>query len=189
KFLKQDPVMRILGVKQIGDLRNPISAPINAVNKLEAVKDLLRLLKEAGMIVGAFDADDLFDLNMKVIQSATQDLYSKLKILVGEIPRIADHVPLSSASIADHQTASSNYASAAEGGSDISSEPKRISLGLSRTSMMEVRSKIQRQGPARFSRPEKIMSSVDQITAATMSEDPSGTLQKYFEAALSRFLA
>ncbi|POM76613.1 Hypothetical protein PHPALM_6128 [Phytophthora palmivora] len=59
-----------------------------------AVNDLLRLLKEAGMTTGAFDSDDGFDLDLnfdlglKVIQTTTQDLFSKLKILVGEIPQI-----------------------------------------------------------------------------------------------------
>ncbi|POM64367.1 Hypothetical protein PHPALM_20105 [Phytophthora palmivora] len=76
----------ILRLKQVGDPREPVSAPIKTANKLEAVKDLLRLLKEAGMTTGAFDADDVFDLDLKVIQTATKDLFSKLKILVGEVP-------------------------------------------------------------------------------------------------------
>ncbi|POM61016.1 hypothetical protein PHPALM_30039, partial [Phytophthora palmivora] len=99
--------------------------------------------KEAGMTTGAFDADDIFDLDLKVIQTATKDLFSKLKILVGEIPQITDPVPSPPASITDRQTSSSHYASAAEDESDLSSEPKRMSLGPSGTSMLEARSKIQ----------------------------------------------
>ncbi|POM70407.1 Hypothetical protein PHPALM_13162 [Phytophthora palmivora] len=91
EFLDRNPVMRILRLKQVGDPREPVSAPIKTANKLEAVKDLLRLLKEAGMTTGAFDADDVFDLDLKVIQTATKDLFSKLKILVGEIPQIQCH--------------------------------------------------------------------------------------------------
>ncbi|POM65325.1 Hypothetical protein PHPALM_18975 [Phytophthora palmivora] len=145
EFLDRDPVMRILRLKQVGDPREPVSAPIKTANKLEAVKDVLRLLKEAGMTTGAFDADDVFDLDLKVIQTATKDLFSKLKILVGEIPQITDPVPSPPASITDRQTSSSHYASAAEDESDLSSEPKRMSLGPSGTSMLEARSKIQRR--------------------------------------------
>ncbi|POM63255.1 hypothetical protein PHPALM_27459, partial [Phytophthora palmivora] len=103
EFLDLDPVMRILKLKQ-------------------GSRDDL---------TGAFDADDVFDLDLKVIQTATKDLFSKLKILVGEIPQITDPVPLPPASIMDRQTTSSHYASAAEDESDLSSEPKRMSLGPS----------------------------------------------------------
>ncbi|POM72068.1 Hypothetical protein PHPALM_11280, partial [Phytophthora palmivora] len=67
----------------------------------------------------------------QVIQTATKDLFSKLKILVGEIPQITDPVPSPPASITDRQTSSSHYASAAEDESYLSSEPKRMSLGPS----------------------------------------------------------
>ncbi|POM71790.1 Hypothetical protein PHPALM_11588 [Phytophthora palmivora] len=73
------------------------------------------------MTAGAFDPDDGFDLDLKVIQIATQDLFSKLKILVGAIPPITDPVPSPSASITDRLTFSSHYASAAEDKSYLSS--------------------------------------------------------------------
>ncbi|POM61339.1 hypothetical protein PHPALM_29660 [Phytophthora palmivora] len=189
EFLDRDPVMRILRLNQVGDPREPVSAPIKTANKLEAVKDLLRLLKEAGMTTGAFDADDVFDLDLKVIQTATKDLFSKLKILVGEIPQISDPVPSPPASITDRQTSSSHYASAAEDESDLPSEPKRMSLGPSGTSMLEARSKIQRRNQPRSGRSRTFPASGDQITAATTSDASSGTLQKYLKAAMSRFLA
>ncbi|POM72921.1 LOW QUALITY PROTEIN: Eukaryotic/viral aspartic protease, active site, partial [Phytophthora palmivora] len=165
------------------------AAPIKTANKLEAVKDLLRLLREAGMTIGAFDADDVFDLDLKVIQTATQDLFSRLKILVGEVPHITDPVPSPPASITDRQTPSSHYALTAEDESDLSSEPKRMPLGPSGTSMLEARSKIQRRNQPRSGRSRTILPSDDQITAATTSDASPGTLQKYFEAAMSRFLA
>ncbi|POM62560.1 hypothetical protein PHPALM_28276 [Phytophthora palmivora] len=189
EFLDRDTVMRILRLKQVGDPREPVSAPIKTANKLETVKDILRLLMEAGMTTGAFDADDVFDLDLKVTQTATQDLFSRLKILVGEVPQITDPVPSPPASITDRQTSSSHYASAAEDESDLSSEPKRMSLGPSGTSTLEARSKIQRWSQPRFGRPRTIPPFEDQITAATTSDASSGTLQKYFEAAMSRFLA
>ncbi|POM69109.1 Hypothetical protein PHPALM_14645 [Phytophthora palmivora] len=110
EFLEQDPVMWILRLKQIGDPSEPVSAPFKTANHLEAAKDLLRLLKEAEMTTGAFDAEDVFGQDLKVIQTATQDLFSKLKILVGEIPQITDPVPSPPASITDRQTSSPHYA-------------------------------------------------------------------------------
>ncbi|POM60947.1 hypothetical protein PHPALM_30120, partial [Phytophthora palmivora] len=167
EFLDRDPVMRILRLKQVRDPREPVSAPIKTANKLEAVKDLSRLLKEAGVTTGAFDADDVFDLDLK------------LKILVGEIPQITDPVPSPPASITDRQTSSSHYASAAEDESNLSSEPKRMSLGPSGSSMLEARSKIQRRNQPISDRSRTIPASEDQITAATTSDASSGTLQKF----------
>ncbi|POM75934.1 Prohibitin-2, partial [Phytophthora palmivora] len=71
---------------------------------------------------------------------------SKSAELVGEaIKNNPDPVPSPPASITERQTSSSHYASAAEDESDLSSEPKRMSLGPSGTSMLEARSKIQRR--------------------------------------------
>ncbi|POM63372.1 Hypothetical protein PHPALM_21243, partial [Phytophthora palmivora] len=139
------------------------------------------------MTTEAFDADDVFNLDLKAIQTATKDLFSKLKILVGEIPQITDSVPSPPASITDRS--SSHYASAAEDESDLSSEPKRMSLGPPGTSMLEARSKIQRRNQPRSGCSRTIPASEDQITTATTSDTSSGTLQKYFEAAMSRYLA
>ncbi|POM62954.1 hypothetical protein PHPALM_27828 [Phytophthora palmivora] len=143
--------------------------------------------EEAGMTTGVFDADDVFDLDLKVIQTATKDLFSKLKILVGEIPQITDPVPSPPASTTDHQTSSSHYASAAEDESDLSSEPKRMSLGPSGTSMLETRSKIQRRNQPRSGRSRTIPASEDQITAATTSDVSSGTLQNMLHYAHEDF--
>ncbi|KAE9023104.1 hypothetical protein PR002_g11789 [Phytophthora rubi] len=46
--------------------------------------DLLRLLKEAGLTAGAFDADDLFHLEVDEIRVATSALFNMLKPMVGE---------------------------------------------------------------------------------------------------------
>ncbi|POM67072.1 LOW QUALITY PROTEIN: Hypothetical protein PHPALM_16976 [Phytophthora palmivora] len=55
--------------------------------------------------------------------------------------------------------------------------------------MLEARFKIQRRNQSRSGRSKTIPPSHDQITAATTSDASSDTLQKYFEAAMSRFLA
>ncbi|KAG3101477.1 hypothetical protein PI124_g14693 [Phytophthora idaei] len=115
-FLYQDPVMRILQPKQIEDPQRPVRAPMQTSNKLTAVKDLLRLLTDAGIVAGAFNAEDLFELDLDRIESTTRDLFNKIKFIVGEALQIPD--PTSSPRIS--QPASSNYASAAEEGSDTS---------------------------------------------------------------------
>ncbi|POM61279.1 LOW QUALITY PROTEIN: hypothetical protein PHPALM_29726, partial [Phytophthora palmivora] len=211
EFLDRDPVTRILRLKQVRDPREPVSAPIKTANKLEAVKDLLRLLKGAGMTTGVFDAGDVFDLDLKVIQTATKDLFSKLKILVGEIPQIIDPVPSPPASITDRQTSSSHYPSAVEDESDLSSEPKRMPLGPSgaiqdpTSESAEIRPLKDDPG---LRRPDHsshnvrcLIRHLAEVFGAAMSrflaeqrgpiidDASSGTMQKYFEAAMSRFLA
>ncbi|KAG3113823.1 hypothetical protein PI125_g6995 [Phytophthora idaei] len=49
-FLYQDPVMRILQPKQIEDPQRPVRAPMQTSHKLTAVKDLLSLLTDAGIV-------------------------------------------------------------------------------------------------------------------------------------------
>ncbi|KAG3100961.1 hypothetical protein PI124_g21848 [Phytophthora idaei] len=105
------------------------------------MKDLLRLFTDAGIVAGAFDAEDLFELDLDLIQSTTRDLFNKIKFIVGETSQIPD--PTSSPRIS--RPAPSNYASAAEEESDTSSAPRRMSLGPSGASMLEIRAKSQRQ--------------------------------------------
>ncbi|GMF44469.1 unnamed protein product [Phytophthora fragariaefolia] len=80
-FLALGPVM--LELKQLGDLQGPLAPPQMATGKLDAVKSLMSLPKEAGLVAGRFDANDLFDLDLDQIQSSTQGLFDKLKALVG----------------------------------------------------------------------------------------------------------
>ncbi|OWZ10111.1 hypothetical protein PHMEG_00017091 [Phytophthora megakarya] len=53
--LLHDPVLAIIQVRQIGDLTGPISKPNTSTDRLNAVKILLDLLQEAGLIAGEFD--------------------------------------------------------------------------------------------------------------------------------------
>ncbi|OWY97158.1 hypothetical protein PHMEG_00032383, partial [Phytophthora megakarya] len=101
--LLQDPVLAIIQVRQIGDLTGAISKPNTSTDRLNAVKILLDLLQEAGLVAGEFDPDALFEMELGAIQATTQDLYESLKILVGE------HVPTLDL---NYQTGSSHYASA-----------------------------------------------------------------------------
>ncbi|GMF41747.1 unnamed protein product [Phytophthora fragariaefolia] len=49
-FLALDSVMRMLELKQIEDLQGPLAPPQMATGKLDAVKGLMSLLKEAGLV-------------------------------------------------------------------------------------------------------------------------------------------
>ncbi|OWZ11024.1 hypothetical protein PHMEG_00016009 [Phytophthora megakarya] len=142
------------------------------------------------MTPGPFDADALFDLDLDVIQTTSRDLFRKLKILVGEVLQSPDPLPLIMTDVGDNLLVSSHYESAADNGSDTSSEPpRRMSLGPSGTSMLEVRSKIRRASPARSSRRDNGSAPTDQATATESSDRSVGILQKFFNAAMDRYLA
>ncbi|OWY95759.1 hypothetical protein PHMEG_00034157 [Phytophthora megakarya] len=189
-FVDQDPVMQALKLKRIADPKKPVTTPATLANRFDVAMELIRLLKEAGMVAGSFDADTLFDLYLDVIQATSRDLFQKLKILVGAVLQSPDPLPLTTTDAGDNLTVSSHYASAAEDGSDTSSGPSlRMSLGPSGVSMLEARSKIRRSSPARSSRRDNGSSPTDQATATESSDRSVGSLQKFFNAAMDRYLA
>ncbi|EGZ06602.1 hypothetical protein PHYSODRAFT_399671, partial [Phytophthora sojae] len=196
-FLRQDPVMVIVRPEQIDDPKGLISARRVTDNKLMAVKNLLGLLKEAGFVAGAFEANDLFDQDLDVIQTAIQTLVDKLRPLVDMIadspdPKVPDPVspaPVSSPRVeATGYRSSSPYVSAAEHVSDTSSEPQRMSLGPSGSAMLDARSRSQRQERMRSGPRKQKPKSTDRTTSATGSDESNGKLESYFEAAMARFL-
>jgi hypothetical protein len=65
-------------------------------------------LKGAGIVLGSFDADELFNVEMAKIRETTLDLYTKLAPLVGSVVPLEQSEPQSARS----QTGSSQYASA-----------------------------------------------------------------------------
>ncbi|OWY91139.1 hypothetical protein PHMEG_00040409 [Phytophthora megakarya] len=159
-------------------------------NGFDAAMELIRLSKEAGMIPGSSDANARFDLELDVIQTTSRDLFQKLKVLVGEVPQRPDPLPLTTTDAVYNLTVSSHYASVAEYGPDTSSEPpRRMSLEPSGASMLEARSKIHRSSPARSSRRDNGSAPTDQATVTESSDRSVGTLQKYFNAAMDRYLA
>lgn len=56
-----------------------MSEPAAGSNKLEAVMALLRLLTESGIVDGAFEADDLFELKLGDVEHALKTLFAMLK--------------------------------------------------------------------------------------------------------------
>ncbi|GMF82159.1 unnamed protein product [Phytophthora fragariaefolia] len=145
-FLALDLVMRMLELKQIGDLQGPLAPPQRATGKLDAAKGLMSLLKEEGLVAGRFDANDLFDSDLDQIRSSTQGLFDRLKALVEEIQPKTNSA-MSEPELPTHNGSTgcrtaSPYVSAAEG-SDTSSEPRRMSLGPSGSAMLQAKSQIQ----------------------------------------------
>ncbi|KAG6606579.1 Eukaryotic/viral aspartic protease, active site [Phytophthora cinnamomi] len=155
----------------------------------------MHLLKETGLVAGQFDPNDLFDLDLDQIQASTHGLFDKLRVLVGEIP--ATSLPMvpdpgSASTKADSTSCrtSSPFVSAAEAGSDTSSEPRRMSLGPSGASMLQARSKAQRPDHPRSGSRKQTAKQADQVTTATGSgsDESTGRLESYFQAVMSRFL-
>ncbi|KAE8951356.1 hypothetical protein PR001_g33758, partial [Phytophthora rubi] len=127
--MTHNPILQILRPTQIGDQTGPVTAPVSTDNNLEAIKILMNLLWEAGLVAGAFDADDLFRPDLRMYQITTKELFDKLKVIVGEKetnPTSPDS-PTQIGSTGDRT--SSPFVSAAEADSDASSEPRRMSLG------------------------------------------------------------
>ncbi|GMG18505.1 unnamed protein product [Phytophthora fragariaefolia] len=60
-FLVEDSVMKIMRLKIVGTLQGPVTAPVVKTDKLDAIKMLMHLLKEAGIVQGAFEVKELFD--------------------------------------------------------------------------------------------------------------------------------
>ncbi|GMF50552.1 unnamed protein product [Phytophthora fragariaefolia] len=159
-FLALDPVMRMLELKQIGDLQGPLAPPQRATGKLDAVKDLMSLLKEAGLVAGRFDANDLFDLDLDQIRPSTQDLLDRLKDLVGEIQ------PKTDSAMPDPGL------------------PMHIGSTGCRTASPQIPDPKGEKSKPRSKR--QPVTSMDPTTSA--SDTSAGRLETYFQAAMSRFL-
>ncbi|KAG2910541.1 hypothetical protein PC110_g9702 [Phytophthora cactorum] len=88
ELLDNDPVMKILHLRQIGDPKSQISTPSATSDQLVAAKNLFQLLKDAGLVAGTFDADDLFDFEINGTQTASSELYRSLNMSIGENSRM-----------------------------------------------------------------------------------------------------
>ncbi|OWY92039.1 hypothetical protein PHMEG_00039117 [Phytophthora megakarya] len=146
--LLHDTVLAIIQVGQSGDLAGSISKTNTSIDRLYAVKILLYLLvwllddllQEVGLVAGEFDPGALFEMELGVVQSATQDLYKSLKILVVERVQPQD---------LNYQTGSSHYASAtSEPDSDSPRAPQHMSLGPSGAKYLRSRVNRSDQRPA-----------------------------------------
>ncbi|OWY92725.1 hypothetical protein PHMEG_00038146, partial [Phytophthora megakarya] len=176
-FLLEDPVMKILRPTVIGELHGPTTPPTETSRQLEAATQLLRTLKDAGIMPGAFSASKLFDLETTVIHRSATLLYNKLEPLVGSValPETIKRTPVRSP---EYQTGSSQYASAtSEAGSDSSVDLERMTLGPSGAAMLQ-----DRQANAKLER-----SSRESTPVVTPARSPV-QMQTFFNAAMNRYL-
>ncbi|GMF38220.1 unnamed protein product [Phytophthora fragariaefolia] len=85
RLMHEDPVMKIMRPKLIGVLQGPVKAPREASDMLDAVKILMRMLKDAGIVLGSFDANELFDMEQSTIRETTLNLFARLAPIVGSV--------------------------------------------------------------------------------------------------------
>ncbi|KAF1787351.1 hypothetical protein GQ600_23970 [Phytophthora cactorum] len=138
-------------------------------NKIDAVMDLLRLLKEAGLAAGAFGADGLFGLEFDDVQITAASLFDRLKPCVGERRSDKD---LELRFRCGPLTVKS----------DSSSEPRRMMRGPAGAAALRPRSPLEATGSA--------LASPDD-TRAVPTDPPvelTDRLEAYFQAAMGRFL-
>ncbi|ETI34725.1 hypothetical protein F443_18834, partial [Phytophthora nicotianae P1569] len=131
-FLAEDAVMRILRPKLLGDLNSPASEPALRSNKLD---------NESGIVAGAFEANDLFDLSEEVIKAVPKTLFELLKPLVDGVHKISkNEEPPRDSPRDDHDESFSHYESAIEEvDTDSVDDPPRMTLGPSGTAMLRDR--------------------------------------------------
>ncbi|CAI5709105.1 unnamed protein product [Peronospora effusa] len=61
-FLESDPVVKTLEIRQLGQLTGPVSTLPRLHSVTDAITALVTLLREANMVAGRFDPDDLLSL-------------------------------------------------------------------------------------------------------------------------------
>ncbi|POM72761.1 Hypothetical protein PHPALM_10476 [Phytophthora palmivora] len=163
QFLIKNPVMQIIKPKIINDLKGPVQKPTARPSKLEAAKALLHLIKGGGIIVGSFDANDLFDTRLSTIITAIMSIFDIL-------------TPLVALTSEDQTGTSSHYESATEEvDTDSADGPPRMTLGPSGAAML-------------MQRGDKEAKRMIDVIAPTMAEGSNAKLESYFQAAMSRLL-
>eukprot|EP00644_Phytophthora_capsici_P005544 jgi/Phyca11/12923/fgenesh1_pg.PHYCAscaffold_2_\ len=172
-FLIDDPVMKMMKPKLIGDLQGPVIKPAKPVDQAAAISALMRMLKEAGIVAGNFNAEELLELDLPTLEGSAKHLVKLLTPLVGAIISTADQgltTTYSSQSGSPHSSFASAKTSArvSEAGSDSSIELSRMTLGPAGAAMLEARKKESNLAPV--------------STVAS-----SGSLQSFFNAAMDRY--
>ena len=206
-LLSNDPVLRILDPKLLGELQGPISCAKVATNAVEGISAIIQMLQDAGYVAGAFDANQLLECDQDQVIHACRSLYDMLIPLTGKresadqaVGTIADvqkghhtgsSIPLTGklvsadqavATIAEvprgYHTGSSQYASAeSEMESDDSVGIQRMSLGPSGAALL-----CDRVESTKMNSRSKAIGAKGQKTTTTQ-----GLLQTYLDEAMERF--
>ncbi|GMF31895.1 unnamed protein product [Phytophthora fragariaefolia] len=107
RLMDEDPVMKIMRLKPIGELQGRVKGPREASDMLDAVKILMGMLKDAGVVLGSFDANELFDMEQSAIRETTLNLFARLAPIVCSVVP----VPQEASTPTRGQAGSSHYAS------------------------------------------------------------------------------
>ncbi|CAI5706016.1 unnamed protein product [Peronospora farinosa] len=92
-FLESDPFAKILEIRQLGQLTGPVSTLPRLHSVTDAITALVTMLREANMVAGRLDPDDLLSLGFDRITKALEHIHKRLSILVGTTPA-TEHPPL-----------------------------------------------------------------------------------------------
>ncbi|OWY97413.1 LOW QUALITY PROTEIN: hypothetical protein PHMEG_00032059 [Phytophthora megakarya] len=174
--LLDEPVVKTLSPMLIGELQGPTLEPAETPRQLEAATQLLRMLKDAGIIPGAFNASELFDLEAPVIQRSTRTLYE-----TGTAGRVSHTTGDSQADIDSEPRISDRYASAtSEAESDSSVDLQQMPLGMSGAEML-------REHQANTKPDRSPHEPTPIVTPAVTSRSPE-QMQTFFNADMNRYL-
>ncbi|CAI5701227.1 unnamed protein product [Peronospora effusa] len=80
-FLESDPVAKILEIRQLGQLTGPVSTLSRLHSVTDAITVLVTMLREANMVAGWFDPDDVLSLGFDRITTTLEHMYKRLPIL------------------------------------------------------------------------------------------------------------
>ncbi|OWY96977.1 hypothetical protein PHMEG_00032608, partial [Phytophthora megakarya] len=164
----------------IGELQGSTMEPAETPRQLEAATQLLRMLKDAGITSGAFNASELFDLKTPVIQHSARVLYEKLEPLVGSVTQ-PETVKLTPTRSLEYQTGSSQYVSAtSEAESDSPADLQRMTLGPSGEEML--------RGPQANNKPDRSSHEPTPMVAPIVTSTRPEQMQTFFNAVMSRYL-
>uniref|UniRef100_A0AAV1U238 Calponin-homology (CH) domain-containing protein n=1 Tax=Peronospora matthiolae TaxID=2874970 RepID=A0AAV1U238_9STRA len=73
-LLSNDPVLRILNPKLIGEIQGPISRPKVATNAVKKISAIIQLLQDAGYVAMVFDANELLECDQDQVIHACRSL-------------------------------------------------------------------------------------------------------------------
>ena len=177
-LLSNDPVLRILDPKLLGELQGPISCAKVATNAVEGISAIIQMLQDAGYVAGAFDANQLLECDQDQVIYACRSLYDKLIPLTGK-RKSADQAVATIAEVPrGYHTGSSQYASGeSEMESDDSVGFQRMSLGPSGAALL-----CDRFESVKMNSRSKATGAKGQKTITTQ-----GLLQTYLDEAMERF--